>query len=445
MNTSVNPPYERWQLTLPSIPAPGVLYALVPVGVGTPLVESMTSYIARLAEAHCVFPGVLMRKVIAPFAENSLGDKRGAAAMHIRDGKSTGAFNSTQQTASNAVHLLESLTKRCGLRALTMLTWAEVFPLFGLIRPMRAWCPCCLEEWRFADHVLYEPLLWTIQAVKVCSRHGRLLETHCPMCSKTAPWLAWRSRPGYCPRCQGWLGTNETKQNENERETRIEEGLPAILEQISQGRKMTFARLVGLSEKMVGDWFYHQQLPSVENLLRVCFAVNLSLQDFLRKMPLICSLRSEGTQGLWSPGSRQHTRGFWKSDQVRAMLEAIAMSEEIPPPSLKAVARRLGGDPDSLKTYHPVPSQAISARYAAYMSAKKQTTEQQHCAEVQTAVHQLIEQNIPPTGRNVALILSKPGILRSSVVREARRAAIRERQNMRNQSKEFPEKAKSVV
>src|SRR3989441_643143 len=133
MNTSVNPLYERWQLTLPSIPAPSALYALVPLGVGTPLVESMTSYIARLAEAHCVFPGVLMRKVIAPFAENSLGDKRGAAALHIRDGKSTGAFNSTQQTASNAVRVLESLTRRGGLRVLTMLTWAKVFPLFGLI------------------------------------------------------------------------------------------------------------------------------------------------------------------------------------------------------------------------------------------------------------------------------------------------------------------------
>jgi hypothetical protein len=215
---------------------------------------------------------------------------------------------------------------------------------------------------------------------------------------------------------------------------RIHEGLTAVLDQISQGRKMTFARLVGLSEKMVGDWFYHQQLPSVENLLRVCFAVNLSLHDFLLKKPMICSLRSEGTRGLWSRGSRQHAHGFWKSDQVRAMLEVIAMSEEIPPPSLKAVARRLGGDPDSLKTYHPVPSQAISARYAAYMSAKKQTTEQQHCAEVQKAVHQLIEQNIPPTGRNVALILSKPGILRSSVMREARRVAIRERegQNLEN-------------
>ncbi len=129
------------------------------------------------------------------------------------------------------------------------------------------------------------------------------------------------------------------------------------------------------------------------------------------------------------------------------MLEAIAKSEEVPPPSLKTVARRLGGDPHSLKTYHPVPSQVISARYAAYMSAKKLATEQQHCAEVQDAVRQLLEQNIPPTGRNVALVLSQPGILRSSVVREARRAAIREKEglNMGNQSKDFSEKAKSVV
>jgi hypothetical protein len=472
MNKPAHPLYEQWQLALPLTPAPSVLYALVPVGVGTPLVECMTSYITRLAGAHCVFPGMLMRKVIAPFAENSLGDERGAAAMHIRDGKSTGAFNSTQQTASNAVRVLESLTRQGGLRALTMLTWAKVFPLFGLIRPMRAWCPCCLEEWRLADHMLYEPLLWAIQAVKVCPQHDRLLETHCPMCSKTAPWLAWRSRSGYCPHCQGWLGGSETKQKEHEREgawlhwcadqvgsllalaptttnapsrSRIEEGLPAILEQMSQGRKMTFARLVGLSPKMVGGWFYHQQLPSVENLLRVCFAVNLSLQDLLLEKQFVCSLRAKETLPLWESRHRRASRGFWKSEQIRQKLETIALSAQIPPPSLKAVARQLGGDPHSLKTYHPGPSQAISDRYATYMSAKKLATEQQLCAEVQEAVRQLIEQNIPPTGRNVALVLSKPGILRSSVVREARRSAIRERQNTGNQSKEFPEKAKSVV
>ncbi len=144
-------------------------------------------------------------------------------------------------------------------------------------------------------------------------------------------------------------------------------------------------------------------------------------------------------------GAHPSARGFWKTAQVRETLEAIAKSEEVPPPSLKAVARRLGGDPRSLKIYHPVPSQAISDRSAAYMSAKKLATEQQLCAEVQEVVRQLIEQNIPPTGRNVAQVLSKPGILRSSMVREARRAAIRERQDTENQSKEFPKKAKSVV
>ena len=191
------------------------------------------------------------------------------------------------------------------------------------------------------------------------------------MCDKTSRWLAWRSRPGYCTHCHQWLGTGLVEPEENEQEmswfhwcaeqvgmllalaptltnipsrARINEGLTALLEQVSQGRKMTFARLVGLSDKMVGNWFYLQQLPSVENLLRVCFAVNFSLQDFLLgKQQITCALRSEGTQNLWDRSNRQAMHGFWKTTQVREMLEAIAKSEEIPPPSLKAVARQLGG------------------------------------------------------------------------------------------------------
>lgn len=456
MDKPANALYEQWQLTLPSIPAPSVLYALVPIGIGTPLVESMTSYIARLAEAHCVFPGVLMRHVIVPFVERHSTREGRSTTLHLRDGKATGALNANQQTAMNAVNALESLTKLRGLRVLTMVTWAEVLPLFGLIRTTRAWCPRCLEEWRTSGHIIYEPLLWAVQAVQVCTQHGCRLETHCPKCTRTSCRLAWRSRSGFCTYCHQWLGMDLKRQEENEHEAawlcwcaeqvgillaltpllthipsraRIHEALTAVLDQISQGKKMTFARLVGLSEKMVGDWFYHQQLPSVENLLRVCFAVNLSLRDFLLGEQIACALRSEEIQELWSSPHRQVPRGFWKSSQIRETLEAIARNEEIPPPSLKAVARQLGcSDPHSLQLYHPVPSQMISDRYAAYRDAKKLATEQQHCKDVQDAVRQLIERNIPPTGRNVALILSKPGILRSSVVREARRAAIRERE-----------------
>jgi len=448
-----NEPYEEWTMAHSSMLPASILYALDPIGIGTPLVESLTSYIARLALAHCVFPGVLMRKVIVPFAQSH--SQGHSTVMDIRDGKATGAFNSAHQTAIKAVCVLECLTQQHGLRALTMLSWADVFPLFKLIRPTQAWCPCCLQEWRAAGQTIYQPLIWTIQAVKICSQHDCSLETHCHICQRTSPWLAWRSRPGYCPHCEQWHGMNVGTPEGNEkqrawlhwctqevgallglvptltrfpRRERIREGLTSLLRQVSQGRKETFARLVGLSPKMVGDWFYHQQIPSLENLLRVCFAVNLPLGVFLLQEHFTCSLRPEGTQGLWSRSHRQTAHGFGKSDLVREKLEAIASDKEIPPPSLKTVARQLGCDPHSLKVYHPVPSLAISERYVAYRQMKQQETQRQHCEEVQLAVNQLIEQGIPPTGRNVALILPKPGILRSSVVREARRAAIRARE-----------------
>ncbi len=57
---------SEWDVTpLPMLPR-STLYALVPIGMGTPLVESLTSYITRLAEAHSVFSGLLMQKVIVP-------------------------------------------------------------------------------------------------------------------------------------------------------------------------------------------------------------------------------------------------------------------------------------------------------------------------------------------------------------------------------------------
>lgn len=37
----------------------GCLYNLEPIGIGTPYVEGLTSYIVRLADAHCVTTGTL--------------------------------------------------------------------------------------------------------------------------------------------------------------------------------------------------------------------------------------------------------------------------------------------------------------------------------------------------------------------------------------------------
>ena len=46
---------ECWELMVPApIPKRSRLYSLEPMNVGTAEVESLTGYVARIAEAHCV-------------------------------------------------------------------------------------------------------------------------------------------------------------------------------------------------------------------------------------------------------------------------------------------------------------------------------------------------------------------------------------------------------
>lgn len=46
--------FERWDCEEPIRAEPSLLYALTPRGLGTPYVESLSSYVMKLAEAHVV-------------------------------------------------------------------------------------------------------------------------------------------------------------------------------------------------------------------------------------------------------------------------------------------------------------------------------------------------------------------------------------------------------
>ena len=59
-------PLEHWDLGIPPIPKRSRLYALEPMAVGTALVESLTGYVARLAEAHCVSVADLLGIELSP-------------------------------------------------------------------------------------------------------------------------------------------------------------------------------------------------------------------------------------------------------------------------------------------------------------------------------------------------------------------------------------------
>src|SRR3954470_10698817 len=59
---------ESLDLTLPVLLPRSRLFSLEPIGVGTRLVESLTGYVARLAEAHHLSVAILFGYELAPLA-----------------------------------------------------------------------------------------------------------------------------------------------------------------------------------------------------------------------------------------------------------------------------------------------------------------------------------------------------------------------------------------
>ena len=132
--------YEPWELNSPVLPPTTRLYSLSPIGVGTPMVESLTGYIARLAEAHCVSTGLLYWKEI-----KALAGKGNIFSFRVTGdgGYSTHTINGHGSPAADFVRVMEVLTGRRDLRYLTLLHLGAGFagafavaPLACLVRAL---------------------------------------------------------------------------------------------------------------------------------------------------------------------------------------------------------------------------------------------------------------------------------------------------------------------
>lgn len=172
MNTGANVIYESWNLDDPSIPTRSALYNLAPVGIGTGLVESLTSYVSRLAAAHCISPAVLLARTLVPIIGKEYwlrGKERSSTRSSILGNSFSlpaKVVNGRGVIAKDWVTALQGLTLRQDVGFLTMLPWAAVFPQRNLLRSTKVWCVTCYAQWRTNNQIIYEPLLWTFATSK---------------------------------------------------------------------------------------------------------------------------------------------------------------------------------------------------------------------------------------------------------------------------------------
>ena len=126
------------------------------------------------------------------------------------------------------------------------------------------------------------------------------------------------------------------------------------------------------------------------------------------------------------PDRPRHVRTTIDPEAVRKALEAILAGDEVPPPSLREVAERIGQTYANLRHHLPELSRLISARYRSYQEAQGAGTRSRVRDEIRQAANQLHRQGHYPSNNRIADLISNPSALRSRTGQSARNEVLRE-------------------
>jgi AraC-like DNA-binding protein len=363
--------FESWSAPAPLIPPRTPAYALEPLGIGTGLTESLSSYIIRLAEVHSVtvgdFVGRLLSEIpnpngaiVTPAAPASRAGSHGFRACSY-------AINGTTERTARWVYALEAVTGRPDLRYLTLLSFRSALPR-QVFRHYRAWCPACLEHWRAVGQTLYEPLAWASDLSSCCPLHKHPLCSTCHHCGCRLSPLGVISRIGYCQHCGGWLGqsvgdpepaqdhaasrqklwaseqisellTTLPRVNPQTSRRYFRESLTVYLEKVVGGNIAALAEYVHCPRSILQNWLDGKAMPRLESQLRIAWALNVSISSFfIREVPIAVDIAA--AKHAITVAGRRNVSPSRTSDQIRKVLR-VALKDNAPT-SLSDVARTLG-------------------------------------------------------------------------------------------------------
>lgn len=433
------------------------LFRLPPIGIGTAYVESLSSYISRLAQAHSLATGQLVTAEILPLlsARPATASALEGEAASTPFQTQTKEVNGLSSVTEDWIEVVNSLTHQSNLHLLTILPYASLLSNKGLLRSERVWCAACYTEWQQSSQPLYEPLVWQVWLLERCLRHPQPLQKRCPnsSCGKTQSLLAAFSRPGYCSHCLGWLGQSNPsiastisttedgfKEKEDENQASGQVGLnqewvsqqiaalvaalpslPHLMsasatsfksaiekwvsQQLAEGTTLKdLAESSGVSVATLKDWQNGNTLPSLGDLLKFCQSLKQEL------LPLLVRGELSAQTLVLTPSSNfaVQTRGKPKISKTVAKggkrlpfvklhqkLQQIADDKSKSPPSLTEVAEQLGYQEKHLHKDFPRLAHTIETNYKARHSDF--TSEQRQLAEVLSG-----NENPPPSMQEVA-------------------------------------------
>jgi hypothetical protein len=388
--------YPHWDDNSSPLPPRSRLFRLTPVGIGTIEVESLTSYVGRLAVEHCVPPNQLLcKEVLAGVGKTS--------PAYLASNFSANAINGMGNLAEITINGFEQLTLRDDLRSITFITWRGAISFLQLLRNTRAWCPRCYEEQVIERGYAYEPLILAVGIISICYRHHEKLCQVCPHCGRQLMFLSTNYCPGYCSKCLKWLGVSNVKNiNKTDSKTLTStelarqitfldiigellsrapsitsqpsrqaflNNLAVIIERDANGSINSFSDLAGVWSGHIRNLLAGVIKLTIEALCHLCVRLNLSPVD------LLCEKNEGSCLGNFVPvpckGKASRELSVAWEEVEDKLQDALG---ESPPPSLEAVGRRLGYYPARLKGNFPEVCGQITSRYKRYVRGTHPTS-----------------------------------------------------------------------
>ncbi|WP_374965396.1 TniQ family protein [Lysinibacillus sp. RS5] len=378
-------------------PERSICYPLEPMYKDSIDVESLTSYIQRISEAHTIAVSSLVKHLIFPTIYADDTQEYTANKLYKSYYKSY-SINGFNQQASFILHALRKLT---GRKDLDDLTWLKIAPLLsqGDIKVSRHWCPACIYEQK-SENIAYEKLVWSLNSVTLCLIHNCYLESICPFCKKENKQLDLYSVIGYCSKCKNWLGSNLVINNNTCEETtewqkwvykNVEELMKSemkeflnrdnILNAVSNLLTKNFnptnnsiynlANNIGFNRGVIAQWKKKSQKISFESLLILSFCVNVAIEKILFKENEF-SININQIKPIKKEFFNKKSFIRLSIEEKRIALNQYINSEEYPPLKLSDVTKLIGyKSNESLRAFFPDECRLISARYKAYKSKEK--------------------------------------------------------------------------
>ena len=358
MAESKLPGFARWDLSEPVQPRPSLLYALTPCGLGTPYVESLASYVTRLAEAHVVS----VWRLILQIRSTSRPDRVPRSSLHYAY-----PVNGLGKDSEVLLRNLEAATGKSGLHLLTLSALDGCISYPNIFRTKEAWCSHCLDDWRTTGAPVYGTLLWALRVVKVCPVHSSPLSDRCPHCQSQFAALRARALPGYCSICSQWLGTSDSPVANGSTDddtydlwvatsvgellavlprlessclaTALRANLQKCLRQSEGATKEDLAALAHAGPCTFQTWISGRVRPTLDHLCRLAHQLKLPLIQLFQGVP--AEWRGPAHLGRDIDWLRVRLQSQPRIEPVELRRILAAALAENPAPSVAEVARRL--------------------------------------------------------------------------------------------------------